>query len=127
MNADSSSEKMSQIEVKVNGVLGVILLLQFILCLIIAILCGVFISNNRSSDDYIDFGSNSTGLDSFLIFCSYFVLINTMIPISLIVSIEIVKMSQSYFIDRDRLMYSEFRKKYSNVKSASLNEELGQI
>ena len=36
-------------------------------------------------------------------------------------------MSQSYFIDKDRLMYSSFRKKYCNVKSASLNEELGQI
>jgi magnesium-transporting ATPase (P-type) len=55
------------------------------------------------------------------------VLLNTMIPISLIVSIEIVKMSQSYFIDKDKLMYSDFRKKYCNVKSASLNEELGQI
>lgn len=67
------------------------------------------------------------GLDSVLVFCTYIVLINTMIPISLIVSIEIVKMSQSYFIEKDRLMFSEFRKKYCNVRSASLNEELGQI
>ena len=36
-------------------------------------------------------------------------------------------MSQSYFIDKDNLMYSSFRKKNANVKSASLNEELGQI
>lgn len=56
-----------------------------------------------------------------------FVLINTMIPISLIVSIELVKMCQSFFINKDKLMYSEFRKKYVDVKSASLNEELGQI
>lgn len=36
-------------------------------------------------------------------------------------------MSQSYFIGKDKLMYSEQRDKYSNVRSASLNEELGQI
>lgn len=50
-----------------------------------------------------------------------------MIPISLIVSIEIVKMSQSYFIDNDKFMYSEYRDKGPSVRSASLNEELGQI
>ena len=50
-----------------------------------------------------------------------------MIPISLIVSIEIVKVVQSYFINKDRFMYSRFRKKGTEVKSASLNEELGQI
>ena len=98
-----------------------------ILCFITAILDGVFVSNNAAAYTYISFGSYSVGLDAFLIFCSYFVLINTMIPISLIVSIEIVKFSQSYFIDKDRLMYSNFRKKGANVKSASLNEELGQI
>jgi magnesium-transporting ATPase (P-type) len=50
-----------------------------------------------------------------------------MIPISLVVSIEIVKIFQSYFINKDKLMYSEFRKRNVDVKSASLNEELGQI
>jgi magnesium-transporting ATPase (P-type) len=54
-------------------------------------------------------------------FFVYFVLINTMIPISLIVSMELVKMCQSFFINKDKLMYSEFRKKYVDVKSASLN------
>ena len=112
---------MSQIESKVNSILGLILILQFVLCLITAILDGVFVSSNRDTHTYIVFGSFSIGLDAFIIWCSYFVLINTMIPISLIVSIEIVKFSQSYFIDKDRLMYSNFRKKYANVKSASLN------
>lgn len=60
-------------------------------------------------------------------FLTYIVLLNTMIPISLIVSIEIVKMSQSYFINKDSFMFSEFRKKGVTVKTASLNEELGQI
>ena len=65
--------------------------------------------------------------ESILIFLGYFVLLNTMIPISLIVSIEIVKTAQKIFITNDKLMFSEFRKKPVEVKSSSLNEELGQI
>lgn len=87
MNSDSSSEKMSQIEVKVNFILGIILLIQAVLCFVVAILDGIFVSTNKSTYDYISFGNISAGLDAFLIWCSYFVLINTMIPISLIVSI----------------------------------------
>jgi len=105
-----------------------ILILQIVMCLLLAILNGVFLNNNKTNNSsYIVFSSYPTSTDSFLIWCTYMVLLNTMIPISLIVSIEIVKMSQSYFIDKDKLMYSDFRKKYCNVKSASLNEELGQI
>lgn len=107
MNSDSSSEKMSQIEVKVNYILGLILILQVVMCFILAILDGVFLSTKRDNNSsYILFSTYSTATDAFLIFCSYMVLLNTMIPISLIVSIEIVKMSQSYFIDKDKLMYS---------------------
>lgn len=61
-------------------------------------------------------------LDSFLIFLTYFVLINTMIPISLIVTMEMVKLFQKYFIEKDQLMYSNTRKKNVSVQSASLNE-----
>lgn len=106
MNSDSSSEKMSQIEIKVNYILGMILVLQMAFCFIVAVLDGVFLNNNRSNYTYISFSSYSSSLDAFLMWCTYMVLLNTMIPISLIVSIEIVKMSQSYFIDKDKLMYS---------------------
>lgn len=41
MNSDSSSEKMSQVESKVNKVLGLILLFQVVICLVMAILYGV--------------------------------------------------------------------------------------
>jgi magnesium-transporting ATPase (P-type) len=122
MNSDSSSEKMSQVERKVNYILGIILLLQMILCFIIAILDGAFLNSYSVTHTYLHSSGNSVPADSILMWCTYFVLINTMIPISLIVSMEGVKMSQSYFINKDQLMYSSFRKKSANVKSASLNE-----
>ena len=127
MNSDSSSIKMSQIEVKVNRILIFILLLQVVLSIVIAIIYGFFRTNNQSAITYIIWPSYEIPVDSILIFFTYLVLINTMIPISLVVSIEIVKIFQSFFINKDKLMYSEFRKKYVDVKSVSLNEELGQI
>lgn len=114
---------MSQIESKVNIILSFILLLQFVLCLITAILNYVFTLYNRDEKtDYIIWGTNYYGLDAVLIFFSYFVLINTMIPISLIVSIEVVKVSQSYFMNKDKLAFSEERQRGMLVKSSSLNE-----
>lgn len=43
---------------------------------------------------------------SVLVYFSYFILFNTMIPISLVVSLEMVKVLQSYFISNDYEMYS---------------------
>lgn len=37
-------------------------------------------------------------------FAGYFILLNTMIPISLIVSIEVIKSIQGYFINHDELL-----------------------
>jgi magnesium-transporting ATPase (P-type) len=97
------------------------------MCTITAILFGIYSNVYPSIANNTQQSGISVPVDSILIFFSYLVLLNTMIPISLIVSIEIVKMSQSHFINKDNLMYSEFRKKPVNVKTASLNEELGQI
>lgn len=96
--------------------------MQFILSFITAVLYGVERRNNDSSFAYyLPPFEYEIAADSILIFLTYLVLLNTMIPISLIVSIEIVKMSQSYFINKDNLMYSEFRHKGVTVKTASLN------
>ena len=117
---------MSQIEVKVNKLLGFILLTQLILSFVCGILAGIFNRDNAANHTYIIW-SNTAAVDGVLSFFTYFVLVNTMIPISLIVSIEIVKVVQSYFINKDKFMYSRYRRKGTQVKSASLNEELGQI
>lgn len=63
-------------------------------------------TQNFSGMPYVTGSGLSIPVDSILMALTYIVLLNTMIPISLIVSIEIVKMSQSYFINKDNLMYS---------------------
>lgn len=118
---------MSQIEIKVNYILGIILIIQIILCIVCAVGYGIARNRHEGTDLYIDWPGYSVPVDGFILSLTYFVLIQTMIPISLIVSMEIVKMFQKYFIEKDQLMFSSFRNKYVSVQSASLNEELGQI
>lgn len=50
-----------------------------------------------------------------------------MLPISLIISLEIAKVCQSYFIMQDVLMHSAERDKFAKVSSTTIIEELGQI
>ena len=69
--------------------LGIILVIQLFLCVVAAI--GYVTTrrrNERDNDDenYIDWPDTGVALDGFLIFLTYFVLLNTMIPISLVVS-----------------------------------------
>ena len=50
-----------------------------------------------------------------------------LVPISLIVSLEMVKFIQAYFISSDYLMYDEEKDIFAKVQSSNLNEELGTV
>lgn len=72
--------------------------------------------------------SGTSCIDLALIsFGSYFILNNTMIPISLIVSLEFVKVFQGYFMQKDEDMYTQHNEKALKCNTVSINEELGQV
>ena len=60
-------------------------------------------------------------------FFSHFLLFNTLLPISLIVTLEITKVVQSVYIFGDLGMYLESNGRGANVSSTSIIEELGQV
>lgn len=60
-------------------------------------------------------------------FGSFFILYSTFIPISLIVSIEFVKVFQGYFMSTDKEMYCELNQRGMACRTVSINEELGQV
>jgi len=66
----------------------------------------IFRSNHEGLYYYIDWSAKSLFYDAFLMFFTYFILMSTFIPISLVVSLEFIKVFQSFFIDHDKLMYS---------------------
>ncbi|KAL8159151.1 hypothetical protein V2J09_000688 [Rumex salicifolius] len=64
---------------------------------------------------------------AFFHFLTGLMLYGYLIPISLYVSIEIVKVLQCVFINQDRFMYCDETKKTARARTSNLNEELGQV
>ena len=64
---------------------------------------------------------------SLLVFLSYIIILNTVVPISLYVSVEFIRLLQSKFIDWDIKMYYEPNNVPAHARTTTLNEELGQI
>eukprot|EP00826_Nyctotherus_ovalis_P052696 TRINITY_DN673_c0_g1_i2.p1 TRINITY_DN673_c0_g1~~TRINITY_DN673_c0_g1_i2.p1 ORF type:complete len:974 (-),score=267.29 TRINITY_DN673_c0_g1_i2:180-2690(-) len=58
-------------------------------------------------------------------FFSYFLLLVALIPISLVVTLEIVKFVQLFFIQWDVFLYRNDR--FAKVSTCTINEELGQV
>jgi phospholipid-translocating ATPase len=62
-----------------------------------------------------------------LIFFSYAIVLNTVVPISLYVSVEVIRLAQSFLINWDQQMYYEKSQTPAKARTTTLNEELGQI
>ena len=125
-NAKEPRIKYSSVEFLMNEALVFILILQAILCIICAILRGIYYNDNLKNIP-LKLTKYSYGLESFLSFFTYLLLLNTMIPISLIITLEIVKLIQGKFMNVDSECYSRIRCKRLNPNSVSLNEELGLV
>ena len=119
---------MSHLEKQINKLVLFIVSLQMVMCLLVTLLSIVWFSTETFDDLYIlDDGANSPAILSTISFFSYFLLLNTMLPISLAVSLEIIKVIQARFIEVDTQCFSVEREVMIQAKTASLVEELGQI
>ena len=139
-NAKDPVTKYSSVELLMNKALILIFILQAIFCIISAVLRGYYYKKNNlegadggKGEDVnkqeVSFGYtiHSYTLESVLNFFTYILLLNTMIPISLIISLEIVKLIQGVLMKKDAYCYSKVRKKWLNPNSVSLNEECGLV
>ncbi|KAL2091895.1 hypothetical protein ACEWY4_011693 [Coilia grayii] len=69
----------------------------------------------------------NAALSPFLTFWSYVIILNTVVPISLYVSVEIIRLGNSFFIEWDSKMYHAGSDTPAEARTTTLNEELGQI
>ncbi|CAH0381708.1 unnamed protein product [Bemisia tabaci] len=58
---------------------------------------------------------------------SYIIILSNVVPISLYVSVEMVRLVQSLLINNDEKMYCPINKMYAKARTTTLNEDLGQI
>ncbi|XP_028326612.1 LOW QUALITY PROTEIN: phospholipid-transporting ATPase ID [Gouania willdenowi] len=64
---------------------------------------------------------------AFFSFWSYVIILNTVVPISLYVSVEVIRLGHSYFINWDQKMFCSLCSTAAEARTTTLNEELGQV
>uniref|UniRef100_A0A4W5P6B9 Phospholipid-transporting ATPase n=1 Tax=Hucho hucho TaxID=62062 RepID=A0A4W5P6B9_9TELE len=100
-----------------------------IMCLILAVGNGIW--EYQEGSKFAAFLPKQEGVNApfsaFLTFWSYVIILNTVVPISLYVSVEIIRLGNSFYIDWDRKMYYPKSDTPAEARTTTLNEELGQI
>ena len=127
LNSKKPRMKMSKIEKTLNYCLVFVFAFLMICCVICSILHHFKYKSHQNFYNNFILLNDSPELESFICFFTYFLLLNTLIPISLIVSTEIIKLIQGIFIKWDISLYSRFRHCFCGVKSVSIIEELGNV
>uniref|UniRef100_A0A3Q2QBE4 Phospholipid-transporting ATPase n=1 Tax=Fundulus heteroclitus TaxID=8078 RepID=A0A3Q2QBE4_FUNHE len=128
-NSGKTKFKRTSIDHLMNVLVLCIFGFLFALCFILAI--GNAIWEVKEGSVFTAFLPRDAGvnaaLSSFLSFWSYVIVLNALVPISLYVSVEIIRLGNSYFINWDRKMYYAKNDTPAQARTTTLNEELGQI
>ncbi|CAM9436840.1 unnamed protein product, partial [Scytosiphon promiscuus] len=138
MNAAEPAPKSSSLKPYVDWETLRVLCVQIFLCLIGAIFAGVRAAGADVKNMYFIWGEDgepqSPALTAFLKFWSFIIIFTNFVPISLLVTLDMVKIFQSKLIGWDRQMYHEAREfdgtkrpMPAQVRSSELNEDLGRV
>ncbi|XP_039097040.1 probable phospholipid-transporting ATPase VD [Hyaena hyaena] len=131
LNNSGPRYKRSKLERRANTDVLWCVLLLLVMCLTGALGHGIWLSryenimffNIPEPDGHVI----SPALAGFYMFWTMIILLQVLIPISLYVSIEIVKLGQIYFIQSDVDFYNEKTDSTIQCRSLNITEDLGQI
>ncbi|GMN57961.1 hypothetical protein TIFTF001_027063 [Ficus carica] len=137
-NATAPPSKRSRIERRMDKIVyflfAVLVLMSFIGAIFFGIETEKDLKNGkmkrwylRPDDTTVYYDPERAPVAAILEFLTALMLYSYLIPISLYVSIEIVKVLQSIFINQDVQMYYEETDKPARARTSNLNEELGQV
>ncbi|XP_010780444.1 probable phospholipid-transporting ATPase VB [Notothenia coriiceps] len=131
LNNNGPRYKRSKLERKLNidVIFCVILLLS--MCFVGSVGHFLWLEEFPDVPPYLVPDSNghldSPGLSGFYMFFTMIILLQILIPISLYVSIELVKIGQIFFITNDADLYDEETDSRVQCKALKITEDLGQI
>lgn len=132
MNSMKIPSKRSTLEKKLDKLILTLFTVLFCMCLLGSIGSGIFINRKYY---YLRFDSSEAQFDpdgrfvvAILTFFTLITLYSPIIPISLYVSVEMIKFIQStQFINNDLRMYHAESNTPALARTSNLNEELGQV
>ncbi|XP_046439096.1 probable phospholipid-transporting ATPase IM isoform X3 [Daphnia pulex] len=135
-NSGKTKFKRTSIDRLLNFIILGIVFFLLSMCLFCTIACGVwetvtgqYFRSYLPWDPLIPAEPPAAGstVIALLIFFSYAIVLNTVVPISLYVSVEVIRLAQSFLINWDQQMYYEKSQTPAKARTTTLNEELGQI
>ena len=132
INSPDLKTKHSSLEYKMNKLLIVIFSLQIMISSILSIVyCIISSKNFFGLKKYLFLSENSYKEGYFELFLkmlgTWIIICTNFIPISLLVTLETIKLFQGIFMEWDIDMYDKKTMRGCKVQSSTLNEELGQV
>uniref|UniRef100_A0A8C7VSH2 Phospholipid-transporting ATPase n=1 Tax=Oncorhynchus mykiss TaxID=8022 RepID=A0A8C7VSH2_ONCMY len=118
--------KRSKLERRMNMDILWSVVLLVIMCLTAAIGHGLWLRNLEEASFLIP-DTTSPALAGFYLFWTMIIVLQVLIPVSLYVSIEIVKLGQIFFIQNDVDFYNEYLDSRIQCRALNITEDLGQI
>ncbi|KAL5715782.1 P-type phospholipid transporter [Ranunculus cassubicifolius] len=125
-NSTKSPAKRSRIEKKMDLVIYLLFSLLVSISLFTAVMSSLY-ETNMKYWWYLRLEDKDLLLSGGLQFIRALILYGYLIPISLYVSIEVVKVLQAMLINNDIELYDEVTCKSVKARTSNLNEELGQV
>ncbi|KAH0547563.1 hypothetical protein FGG08_000288 [Glutinoglossum americanum] len=123
MNATKNPRiKAPSLQAIVNKVVIVIVIFVVSLAIFHTVAYQLWANQTEEKSWYL----SNAGVSFFPILASFIIMFNTMIPLSLYVSLEIIKLAQIYFLN-DIDMYDEASNTPMEARTSTINEELGQV
>ena len=129
LNSGMTPSKRSRIARELNWNVIYNFVILFLMCLLSGIINGVIWSQGHHSLNYFEFGSigGKPSLDGFITFWASVILFQNLVPISLYISLEIIRTAQAFFIYSDTFMYYEKLDYPCTPKSWNISDDVGQI
>jgi phospholipid-transporting ATPase len=127
-NSPNARTKTSRIEKIMNFQIILIFILQTVLSVIGAVLYLIWFSKYKSEiTSYIDPKVTEGVLFLFYRIGTWTLIFTNLVPISLLVTLEMIKYIQGIFISWDITIYERTTNTPAKVQTSTLNEELGQV
>ncbi|KAL2354519.1 P-type ATPase [Cryomyces antarcticus] len=129
LNSGITPSKRAKISRDLNWNVIYNFVILFIMCLVSAVVSGHAWGSGNNSLAFFDFGGygSTPGINGFITFWAAVILFQNLVPISLYITLEIIRTAQAFFIYSDTYMYHAKLDYPCTPKSWNISDDLGQI
>ncbi|VAH76158.1 unnamed protein product [Triticum turgidum subsp. durum] len=139
LNNSGPPSKRSLLETQLNRETVILSIMLIGMCITASVLAGIWLLNHQRELEFTQFfrekdyttGKNynyyGIGMQIFVTFLMAVIVYQVIIPISLYISMELVRLGQAYFMGADNDLYDESSRSRFQCRALNINEDLGQI